>query len=174
MAHRQHLPKHIQHQIAKQLSGGLQQPSGGFHSGEQGKQYVYDWFVYSTGNLGNLNFNGSPINNNIQIEADADFELMKLTYYATLHGKTPPFSTSDIPELTLQIVDSGAGRQLFNQAIPFESIAGKEAGLPFILPQPRLFTAKSTIQITVASISAASQYDNIFVNLIGRKVFEYN
>ncbi len=69
----------------------------------------------------------------------------------------------------MQITDSGSGRNLFETPLPISAVFGT-GELPFILPTPKLFAARSTINITVANFSAATEY-NLRFSFIGYKVF---
>lgn len=130
---------------------------------------VKDFFIYSTGRFA-LGV-GASLTQNINLQADADFELLKLTFSADIAGALINNNTYPIPNATVLITDTGSGRQISNVAIPIEAILGigKE---PFILSAPRLFTARSTIAITLISFEAATAY-NISINLIGNKIFNY-
>ena len=105
----------------------------------------------------------------VTIQADSDFMLQKLTYFADIAAAAQTDSTRVIPLITVQITDSGSGRNIFETAIPVPSIYGT-GELPFILPTPKLFSARSTINVTVANFDAASAY-NLRLSFIGYKVF---
>jgi hypothetical protein len=131
---------------------------------------VKDFFIYSTGRIAIAP--AAAISANIAIQADSDFELLKLAFSCDVAGAAITNNTYPIPNATLLITDSGSGRQLSNIAVPIEAFigVGKE---PFILPMPRIFSARSNIQLTLTSFEAANT-DNISINLIGNKIFSYN
>lgn len=137
--------------------------------GQPQVQYVEDFFVYTVSFLALAN--GATALGNIQIQADSDFKWIKSTYQADIAAAAYTESSQPIPNATLQIVDSGSGRQLFFNATPIETVFGR-GQLPFILPIPRVFRARSNIQLTVANFDAAETY-NIRLALIGMKVFKY-
>lgn len=130
---------------------------------------VKDFFVYSTGRVAVAN--GATVTSNINLQADADFEVLKLTFSADIAGAAITNNSYPIPNATVLITDTGSGRQVSNVAIPLEALLGigKE---PFILSAPRLFTARSTIAVTIVSFEAAVSY-NLSINLIGNKIFNY-
>ena len=107
----------------------------------------------------------------IQLEADADFVLVKTSYFADLAGTAQTDSTRIIPLVHVQIQDSSSGRNLQNLPIPLDSMAGR-GELPFVFPIPRIFKANSSIKFTFDNFSAATTYTNIELSLIGFKVFE--
>ena len=112
---------------------------------------------------------GASVNDVINIEADSDFILQKLTYSADLAGVAQLESTRIVPNVTVQIVDTGSGRQLMQNPIPIPSFFGS-GELPFILPNPRLFMRNSTIQIAFTSFEAAVTPD-IELAFIGYKIY---
>lgn len=108
----------------------------------------------------------------INIEADSDFVLVKMALFGDLAGAVQTDSTRVIPLGTLQLLDTGSGRNLFSTPIPVDSIFGN-GQLPFVLPIPREFKAKASIQLTFTNFSAATTYTNVWASLIGYKQFYY-
>lgn len=134
----------------------------------QNQQNVYrDYYVYS------LTFsslaNGASATGNINIQAEADFVLQKMTYFADIAAAVQTDSSRVIPLITVQITDTGAGRNLADNAVPVSTIFGT-GEIPFILPNPKLFRAKSTLTISVANFSASTTY-NLRLAFIGHKKF---
>ena len=121
-----------------------------------------DFYVYSVpfGAVASLESKTAAIN----IEADSDFEVQKLT--TTSQGA---LGYDGNPEATVTILDTGAGRNLMNTAIPLTSLFGT-GELPFILPTPKLFLARSTISLTLTNYGG-DDMDEIWLNFIGRKIF---
>jgi hypothetical protein len=133
-------------------------------------QYTEDLFVYAV-DFPLLAANGS-VDANIQIEADSYFKWIKGTYFAYVDG-TDPESTSatrPIPPVTIQITDSGSGRQLFNIPIFVSTIFGV-GELPMINPLPRIFKPRSNISFSAQNLSAADDW-RISLQLIGVKGFK--
>ncbi len=112
---------------------------------------------------------GASVNDVINIEADSDFILQKLTYSADLAGVAQLESTRIVPNVTVQIVDTGSGRQLMQNPVPIPSFFGS-GELPFILPNPRLFMRNSTIQVAFTSFEVAATPD-IELAFIGYKIY---
>lgn len=112
---------------------------------------------------------GGSANDVINIEADSDFILQKLAYQADNAGAQQTDSTRVIPNVTVQITDTGSGRQLMQNPVPIESFFGYGA-LPFILPNPRIFMRNSTIQIAFTSFEAAAT-PNVRLAFIGYKIY---
>jgi hypothetical protein len=112
---------------------------------------------------------GASVNDVINIEADSDFILQKLTYSADIAGVAQLESTRIVPNVSVQIVDTGSGRQLMQNPIPIAAFFGS-GELPFILPNPRLFMRNSTIQIAFTSFEVAIT-PNIDLAFIGYKIY---
>lgn len=128
---------------------------------------VRDFFVYSASFSALAN--GSSDTETINIQADSDFVVSKMTYFADIAAAVQTDSSRVIPLCTMQITDSGSGRNLMDSAQPISNIMGT-GDLPFILPNPKLFLARSNITITVANFSAATTY-NLRLSFIGHKKF---
>lgn len=143
-------------------------PARQFLGQTQGDVVATDFFVYSTTTTA-LGANGTATTS-LAIEADSDFEVLKLSQ-STIEDDTAAQTDSsrDIPLVNILIVDTGSGRQLSNVAHPIDVIFGS-GQLPFILPNPKLFFARSTIQFTFTNLTSVV-YDRITLSLIGRKIF---
>lgn len=136
---------------------------------QQRSQFVEDFFVY---NVDFLDIAPADVQQgNIQIQADSAFKWTAAAVQADIAGTSYEAATRPIPLCSLQIVDTGSGRQLFFNPLPVETIFGN-GGLPFILPIPRIFMPRSNIALTLANFDAASTY-NVRLQLIGCKVFEF-
>ena len=112
---------------------------------------------------------GGSDNDVINIEADSDFILQKLTFEADLAGAAQDHSTRVIPNVSVQLIDTGSGRQLMQEPIPIPSFFGIGA-IPFILPNPRLFMRNSTIQVAFTSFEAVDT-PTIRLAFIGYKIY---
>ena len=112
---------------------------------------------------------GANASDTVNIQADSDFILRKLTFFADIAGAAQTTATQVIPLISLQITDTGSGRQVFSDNIPIPAIFGT-GSLPFILPSPRRFASNSAIAISYTNFDAASTY-RLFVQLIGTKVY---
>lgn len=128
-----------------------------------------DFFIYTTGR-----FSVAPAaqaTQNIAIQADADFEIVKLTAFSDLAGAAQTRATQVVPNVNVLITDTGAGRQLMNVAVPLNSMFGT-AQEPFILPIPKIIKARSNLQIVITSFEAANT-DYLTLNFIGNKIFTF-
>ena len=148
------------------LGQGLDSPAGGFEF--EGKGYVAkDFYVYEE-DFGSLAAAAS-LTGAIVIQTDSDFILQKLTAMARDGATT--FVPPDI-QMTVLVTDTGSGRQLVDGAVPLGNLFGS-ARFPFIMPTPRLFVARSTIEITLTNISgaAAIAFEATKLSFIGFKAY---
>lgn len=134
----------------------------------QGREYVTtDFYIYEEDFSGVAA--GASANGSIIIQADSDFILQKMAYFADVAAAGQTESSRVVPLMTLQMIDTGSGRQFMESAAPIPSLFGT-GELPFVLPQPRLFFARSTIQLQVTNFDASDTY-NLKLSFIGYKAF---
>lgn len=126
-----------------------------------------DFFVYNT-EFSNV-LAGTSQTNTINIQSDSDFEVQKLTALI-LNVNSAPYSSLDVDNIRVLIVDTGTGRQLSDVAVPIDSMFGT-GQLPFILPNTKLFKARSVISVQVTNSMSGYNYSTIMLSFIGRKVF---
>lgn len=131
------------------------------------QQVIKDFYVYEE-DFSAL-ASGATALGSINIQADSDFVVQKLTYFADIAAAVQTSNTRVIPLVTVQITDSGSGRNLMEAPLPISNIMGT-GELPFILPQPKLFLARTTITVSVTNFSASTTY-NLRLSLTGYKVF---
>ena len=129
---------------------------------------VAEFFCYTTGRLAAITAGGN-LDTSIVIQADADFILEKLTYYADLAGAAQTSSTMIVPNVTVLLTASGSGQQLMTSAVPIPALFGN-GQLPFILPFPKVLPANSQLQISLVSFEAAVT-PRLTLNFLGRKVY---
>ncbi len=134
-----------------------------------GMQQVEDFFIYEV-TFDALTF-GTSQDGNIQIQADSAFRWITGTYFADIARAAFTAEARPIPNVTVQITDSGSGRQLVSAPVPVPSLFGT-GQLPFVMPISRVFQARSNIAFTVANIDAATTY-NLTLQLIGTKIFNF-
>lgn len=133
--------------------------------------FVYDFFTPSLA----AGASGLPVSQTIQ--NDSSFLWEKTAFFTTFNDAAIfPVEIGQVqfnrvlPLITVQITDTSSGRFQFNREIPLPSIAG-DGQFPFILPFPKLFLPKTTITLTLSNYSAATDYLNLHILLIGTKLF---
>jgi len=112
---------------------------------------------------------GSAQSGTVNIEADSDFEIQKLTYMVDIAGGSVTASSRIIPLVDVTVTDQSSGRQLTNIAVPVTNIFGT-GELPFILPTTKILAARAALGISVTNVSAGSTY-NIKLAFVGRKIY---
>ncbi len=147
-------------------------PGMGQTPGQPSGQIDKEFFTYQEDFSGtNTVLSGTSVTGNVNIQADSNFVLQKMTYFADIANATQTNNTRVIPNATIVITDTGSGRQLMESAVPIAALFGT-GQLPFILPTPRLFQARSTINLVVSNFDASVDY-NIRISLIGYKVYQF-
>lgn len=131
---------------------------------------VKDFYIYRT-EYDTLEA-GTTQTQNFTVEADSDFMMHKLTYEADDAGDPIDFCTAPLPLVKVLITDTGSGRQLSQAAIPVTSYFG-DGRLPFIMPTPKLFMARSVVQVQCENFSGDTTYD-LRLAFIGYKIFRFN
>lgn len=116
---------------------------------------LLDWYVY------NVFFDdiapAAQQTANVAIEADANFILVKLSGFADIAEAAQTYDTRVVPLVTLQITDTGSGRNLLNGDTAWSNIVGW-GEIPYILPIRRKFKANSTIRVQATNFDAAVTY----------------
>ncbi len=105
---------------------------------------------------------GQSVVQALNIEAGSDFEILKRMAYNGKADLNPAL-------LTVQITDTGSGRDLFNTPAILSNVFGT-AQLPYIMQQTKIFSARSTISITITNIGG-DNYENVQLSFGGRKIF---
>lgn len=105
-----------------------------------------DLFWYTTGEFNIASTDVGGINETIQIGDDGDFYCTCLTYQADIAGALLTEASNIIPLVTVNIIDTGSGRNLMNDPVPLAAVAG-DGKRPMRFPRPRIFARNSTIQL---------------------------
>lgn len=150
--------------MAQQLQQGVNQAT---NQAQGSGKIATDFFVYDV--IFSALVAGTSQTNNIQIQADSDFEIQKLTaqVFQTLAADQ---STTVQQAISVLITDTGTGRQLSDIAVPLSNLFG-DAKLPFILPNTKILSARSILAIQVSNYSSAVTYARVQLSFIGRKIF---
>lgn len=113
---------------------------------------------------------GASSQTSINIESDAKFHWLRCAYFVDLAGAAQTDSSRVIPLVTIQLTDTGSGRQFFDKPIAIPSFFGT-GQLPVILPVTQIFAPNSTIKAEFVNFSAATTYANLRLSMIGFKQF---
>ena len=148
----------------------------------RGVQFDEDYYTYSfvpnptspeSGLSGSIAPGASAIAT-INIEQDSWFEWHYTTFNVSNAAQDTNNSysgaTGGSPNLSWQITDTGAGRNLFNEMLPVGMVSGS-AAFPYVLPYPRRFKPTSTIIATLLNYDTTITMNRIQINMIGRKLY---
>jgi len=106
----------------------------------------------------------------VNIQADSDFLIQAQCYMVDIAGAIQTDGSRVIPIATVLLTDTGSGRQLMDDDQPISSIFG--TGMePYVLPQPKLMAARSSLAVKVTNTSASTTYTNLLLSFIGVKIF---
>jgi hypothetical protein len=132
-------------------------------------QMLKDMYIYEANFIG-LAF-GATATVNMQIQADSNFRWEKATFqcFSAAAITNITHATRISPAATILITDTGSGRQMMSGAVPIPNLFGT-GEIPFILQQPKIFTARATIAVTVTNFDTALNY-NLYLSFIGTKLF---
>lgn len=108
----------------------------------------------------------------IPIQSDSDFVLS----YISLMTVNSLFFTGQDARIRMQINDTGRGIDLYSEPSlpPFISGGGvfpENFGVPFILPIPRVVERNTNIKIDITNTSTGITFRNVFVSLMGVRVY---
>ena len=117
---------------------------------------LLDWYVYNV--LFTAIAPAAQQTANVAIEADANFILVKLSGFGSIADAAQTYQNRVVPLVTLQITDTGSGRNLLNGATAWSNIVGW-GEIPYILPIRRKFKANSTIRVQAINFDVAVTYD---------------
>jgi hypothetical protein len=113
---------------------------------------------------------GQAVSLSVQIEADSDFEILKRMVFFSADAFAGLIPLNDAPLMTVQMTDTGSGRDLFNTPILLSNAFGN-AQFPFIMQQTKIFSARSVIALTLNNISTVD-YRSVQLAFSGRKIFK--
>lgn len=128
---------------------------------------LLDWYVYNVEFLALAALGQATAN--VAVEADANFILVKLSGFADIAAAPQTYNARVVPLVSLQITDTGSGRNLLNGNTAWSNIVGW-GEIPYILPIRRKWKANSTIRVQVTSFDPASIY-NLRLSFSGIKDF---
>ena len=126
-----------------------------------------DFFCYSVTSLP-LAAAGNQ-NPTFSVQNDSDFVALGLSGIA--RDPAAPATRFLDPAITIQILDQGAGRNLFSQPLDWASIVGDAEDIPY-WPEAKIINRASTVTVQLASLEAAGGQDyNVRLAVVGFKVF---
>lgn len=107
---------------------------------------------------------------NTPIDASAMFLWTSTTFFANTANASTTASARLYPNVAVMITDTGSGRQLMDNPVPIPEIAG-DGQFPYVLPEPRLIAANSTIACVYTNLDPATGF-NIRLAFNGYKIYK--
>jgi hypothetical protein len=144
---------------------------------ERGFQYDEDYFVYDFianpttvgGSVGGALAPGAVVTVLVNIEQDSWFEWVSSTFcVANNANEDVPVA---LPNISVQITDTAAGRNLFSDATPIGLVAGSSQ-FPYVLPFSRRFKPTTSVIVTFTNFDTANTYKDVVFSMVGRKLFQ--
>lgn len=132
-------------------------------------------FFYSSAFTGSVVAAGATVAQTFNVNSDSHFVARYFNLTAYTAGLVVAVATAP---LLIQFQDTGSGRTLFDNPQPIQNVCGGVAAaagtgaLPFILPEPWLIKAGSTVTITLVNLGAAA-FVRVDVSLPGFKVYRF-
>lgn len=102
---------------------------------------------------------------NVQINADSDF----IWRYTTWNAFSAAGVAVAVPDVTVTFFETGAGRNMQDQAVHLLSCAGT-AQLPYVLPEPKRLQAASVLTVTATNLGPANML--MYLTFHGYKLFK--
>lgn len=143
-----------------------------FRGPPAGQIVMRELFIYQVPVFTNLAATSGTATNQLQIQADSDFEWTHGVYEFDLAAAAVTLSTQSVPNMTVQIADTGSGRFMMNAAVPVPSLFGPLTK-PRRLPISKIFKANSSVAFTAVNFDAAVATGNLRLSLIGWKLYYY-
>lgn len=132
-----------------------------------GQLFSEDLYMYDFAAPDTLH-DGDSIPINVIMEADSDFEWIVTNYAEGItNGETVGPAASAV---FAQVREGGTGRDLFVDPLPVALMAGT-ATFPAIVQQPKVFSAKMNVKVTLTNHSGGD-LDNLRFTMLGRKIFQ--
>lgn len=122
-----------------------------------------EYFTYNV-NTGALAA-GAGTQSIIQIQSDSDFVMQYMSGVAAVAGG----SVDALPNVTVQITDTGSGKTLFSNPTILGLVMGA-GGFPFLMPAPRVFAPNTNVKFDLVNQSGTN-YGSVSLSMIGARIY---
>lgn len=130
-----------------------------------GKKFYPDFFGYSFDIAAGIAA-GASASANISIASDGSFIVTDLAgTLVTANSSSASFGAIEFENVTIQITDSGSGRNFFDRPIPFNHLFGQAGGNRYQLPVPKIVQNNATLTCTLTnngSVAVTRVYGTFF------------
>ena len=137
----------------------------------QAVPYSYNVVYWLTGAANALAAGAANVPGNLNIQADADFLVLNQVFWANSANAAQTANNRVSPNISVSISDTGSGMSWSDVAVPIYNIFGR-GDLPYVLPEPKLIKAKSTVQVLATNFDVAAGY-NLWLTFNGVKLYQY-
>lgn len=108
----------------------------------------------------------------LQFDANSSFVWLRSTFAATIAHAAFVIDAIPVPNITVNIQDTGKGASFMNAPVPVWQMASIAPGLPYPLAVPQLIQANASFTWTFANYDAAVTYTDLHFTLHGFRVFD--
>lgn len=133
--------------------------------------YTYTIAYWLTGAFNAIAVGAANVQGKIDVQSDADFLIMNHTFWANTANAVQNAGNRVTPNVTVLLTDTGSGYNQMDQALPIANLFGT-GQFPYVLPEPKLLPAKSTLQAQATNLDPAVAC-NLFLSFNGVKLFKY-
>ena len=161
----QRLPRSFNSSILAGQISAFKGPPPGYY-------VMREFFVYQVPVFASLAAATGTGSQNLLIQADSDFEWTHGIYQFDIAATQVTWATRPIPNMTIQITDSGSGRFISSAAVPVTSMFG-DPDSPRMMPISKVFSANSNIVFSAVNFDAATATGNLRLSLLGWKLYYY-
>jgi len=133
-------------------------------------------FFYSTQFVNSIVATLTTQTQSINIQSDSHF--IARYFCVTVYTSPAVQVFAGLAALTIQFMDTGSGRTLFDNPQAIQNVAGGAAAgvgngsLPFILPEPWLLRAGGSVQVSIGNLGTLT-FPRVDVSLPGFKAFKF-
>jgi hypothetical protein len=130
-----------------------------------------EFFVYQFPTLGPFTA-AAVLQAQVIIQANTAFELREIVYSWNLDQAGFTEATRPIPLVTLQLQDSGSGKNLFSAPVPLDSVAVLGQNRRRASMWPRIFSPNSAISAIVTNYDGTAVTGSLRLTLTGRHLYK--
>lgn len=114
---------------------------------------------------------GAVASATLTFDAASSFRCFYTAFSAYNHAANTGWTESNrlIPPITITLTPGDTSNQMMNGAVPLSHFFGS-GEMPFVLPAPRDFPARSTLAFQVTNNDSTITYD-LYLSLIGTRIF---
>lgn len=129
-----------------------------------------EYFAYPFPEFGPLTV-GLTQQQQVIIQANTAFEMREIVYHWSLANAAFTESARPVPNVTLQLQDSGSSKNLYLNPAPLTAVATYGESRRRALNWPRIFSPNSTITAVITNFDAAQATGRLRLVMLGRHLY---